>query len=114
MQTATLARRVSEDVSTKTSLTRRASVGLSHLQETLTMFRICIAVLAAVALTSAASAQDYYGSIADLKLAKPEDAKDTPSVPAPSGAVVLFDGKSLDGWTKRDGKAPAHWKLMDG
>ena len=27
---------------------------------------------------------------------------------------MLFDGKTLDGWTKRDGKTPATWKLVDG
>jgi Domain of Unknown Function (DUF1080) len=58
-------------------------------------------------------AQEPYGSIADLKLVKEADAKDMPSVPAPRDAIVLFDGKSLDGWTKRDGKSPAHWKLLE-
>ena len=37
-----------------------------------------------------------YGDISDLKLAKPEDKEDVKSVPPPKGAVVLFDGKSLD------------------
>ena len=31
----------------------------------------------------------------------------------PAGAVVLFDGTSLDGWTQTNGQ-PAHWKLLDG
>ena len=70
-------------------------------------------VIALIAITTA-RAQQPYGSIADLKLANVEDAKDMPSVPAPAGALVLFDGKSLDGWTKKDGKTAAHWKLLDG
>ena len=66
----------------------------------------------AFALANAAFAQDPYGSIADLKLAKAADGKDTPSTPAPSGAIVLFDGKSLDAFTHRDGKSPAGWTLL--
>jgi len=31
----------------------------------------------------------------------------------PSGAIVLFDGKDISGWVKRDGK-PATWEVIDG
>jgi Domain of Unknown Function (DUF1080) len=68
------------------------------------------ALALSLALASVALAQ--YGDISDVKLLKPEDKIDVVSVPPPAGAVVLFDGKSLDGWTKRNGKAPAAWKLL--
>jgi hypothetical protein len=36
-----------------------------------------------------------------------------PPVPAPSDAVILFDGKSLAGWTDAKGQ-PAKWKVENG
>jgi hypothetical protein len=74
------------------------------------------AVAALLALTSVALAQgdNPYGSIADLKLVKPEDGKDVTMGKAPPGATMLFDGRSLDNWSSKNGKDPAKWKLVEG
>jgi hypothetical protein len=37
---------------------------------------------------------------------------DAPSVPPPSGAIVLFDGTDLSKWASADGKSPARWTLV--
>jgi hypothetical protein len=72
----------------------------------------CAVLLLAV---FAAPCLAQYGDISDLKLNKPEDKVDVKSTPPPKGAIVLFDGKSLDGWVQRkDGKSATKFKVVDG
>src|SRR5262245_26099878 len=73
----------------------------------------CFAVFFLAVPLALAGGADPFGPTTGLKLAKPEDKIDMPSVPAPTGAAILFDGKSLDGWIGRNGK-PAGFKLLSG
>jgi hypothetical protein len=73
---------------------------------------LTLAGLLGVLLTSVTLAQ--YGDISDVKLNKPEDKIDVKSTPPPQGAIVLFEGKNLDQWLKRDGKDPATFKPVEG
>jgi Domain of Unknown Function (DUF1080) len=80
------------------------------------MKRLSFVAIFALSVSLAAAADGPYGSISDLKLAKPTDGEDVKSTPPPAGATVLFDGKNVDAWVSRGGggKKPAPWKLVDG
>ena len=47
------------------------------------------------------------------KVVTPPPASATPT-PAPSDAIVLFDGKNLDEWVNVKGGGPATWVVQDG
>src|SRR5262249_51236009 len=74
---------------------------------------LAAALVLAVACTGDDKKRDPYGDISDLKILKSADKEDVKSTPPPKDAIVLFDGKSLDGWQRRDGKGKAPWKLLD-
>jgi hypothetical protein len=71
-----------------------------------------IFLLAALIPAGEIGPYDNIGKIVTFQ--KPEDAVAAPSTPPPRGAVVLFDGKHVEGWHKSDGKTPAGWKLLPG
>jgi hypothetical protein len=79
------------------------------MQRLLSTLAIC-----AFLVSAAVAADEPYGDLGDLKILKPEDKQDVKSVPPPKDAIVLFDGKSFDGWAKTNGKDKPSWKLVDG
>ncbi len=69
---------------------------------------------AAIVLLFTSLTRAQYGPLDGLTIDKPEDKEDAKPVPAPEGAMVLFNGKDVDNWTDRDGKAPSKFKVVDG
>ena len=88
--------------------------------------RITASALAlAAALSSAAPTSSMAQPAAPVAAMKPQDTEQAGPVPpvivpgatadaAPSDAVVLFDGKSLDAWVQTGDKSPARWRVADG
>lgn len=77
-------------------------------------YQVVVALLLGLVPTSFSTAQDPFGDITGLKIAKAEDKVDVSTTPAPKEAIVLFDGKNLDGWSNRNGKDPALWNVLPG
>jgi hypothetical protein len=67
---------------------------------------------ASAALAQSPVKEATYDNLDGLEIRTPEDKRDYASTPPPPGAVVLFDGKSTDGFETVDGKSPIAWKLM--
>jgi hypothetical protein len=72
----------------------------------------CLVVAAAAALAVARPDDaDPWKLPADFKALKADDLKDAESTPPPAGAVVLFDGKDLSKWAKRNDGSEVKWVL---
>jgi hypothetical protein len=72
--------------------------------------------MSAVLLMAAAAAAQIAWPVHDMTRPQPPVVTPGPAgppVPPPSDAVVLFDGRSLAGWTDAKGQ-PAKWKVEDG
>jgi hypothetical protein len=81
--------------------------------------KVCLlaASLSAALPLTAGAQQTRDWPVHSMERPKPRAADPGPfaaSLPAPSDAIVLFDGKSLDGWRTAEGNDPAPWRVVDG
>jgi hypothetical protein len=72
------------------------------------------ALVLSLPISLLAAEADPWKLDAAFKALKEDDLKDAKSTPAPKGAIVLFDGKDLSGWTKSNGTDEVKWTLRDG
>ena len=79
-----------------------------------TLFAFAAVFMLAGTLSSNHRALAQYEGTGDLKIDKPEDEEDVKPVPAPEGAIVLFNGKDVSDWTDASGKGEAKWEVVDG
>src|SRR5258705_3395503 len=76
-----------------------------------------ITLLFLIVLISSMSASSQQGDPKATEVYTPVPKIVTPgptSNDAPSDAIILFDGKTLNEWVSKDGKTPAQWSVGDG
>jgi hypothetical protein len=67
----------------------------------------------AVGLANAEAPISPFAGTGDLEIDKPEDKVDVPPVPAPEGAILIFNGKDVSDWTGKGG-GECKWDVVDG
>lgn len=73
-----------------------------------------VAAFFSVGAVTAASLAQGTGSTGGAAVPVRDIPRQVSSARRPAGAIVLFDGKDLSAWQKRDGGGPASWRIEDG